>query len=89
MLKGKAKIEFEKWYNPYMCREHGYDITMDEADYEFFWGMAKSMQYGVLVDWFDSVGFDIDNVLLSLPDMPRPQARAKAIERANEIYNNR
>ena len=67
------------------------------------------MKFGMLIDWFDSVGVEIQMVLTSpecwsctIEDLndtirtydeydseTRPQARVKAIEKGNEIYNNR
>lgn len=67
MLKGKAKEDFEKWVGRAdkggigdfsncveMCENYPTDNwNISFTDY------PKSMQYGVLVDWFDSVGINI------------------------------
>ena len=67
-----------------------------------FLAMSPAEQYGVLVDFFDSVGIYVDNKLVggfiakyksivNLIDRgifdTRPQARTAAIEKANEIFN--
>jgi len=52
-LTGKAKEDFEKWYlkTPLSVRFN--------ALHFFYEDLSNSMQYGVLVDWFDSVGYDV------------------------------
>lgn len=50
ILKGKAKKDFREWYNK--RPKH----TPIHTPYDVFCGKELSMQYGVLVDWFDSVG---------------------------------
>jgi len=121
-LSGKAKEDFETW----VCDRDNtatneYDFKLDEFGWLMFYSsywhkLPESMQYGVLVDWFDSVGIilDVQPVLdynnncytkvrhwmvtvfqLGIIDEDfnsnkyetRPQARLKAIEKANEIYN--
>ena len=49
MLTGQAEIDFEKWHK----RTHNHEV-------EYFKLYIDSMQYGVLVDWFDSVGIYVD-----------------------------
>lgn len=95
-LTGQAKEDFEKWYKveydksnlPYI---DGFNIT------------PLSIRYGVYVDWFDSVGIKIHVIPYNngrffihvLSDSSgestetRNEARTKAIEKANEIYNNK
>ena len=46
-LTGKCKEEFEKW------------VYTEDASLREFLSVPKSMQYGVLVDYFDSVGIQI------------------------------
>ena len=96
-LTGKCKEDFEKWY-----WENVYD-TMIKWD-----ALTFSMQYGVYVDFFDSVGIDV--YVASSPNHKsyyfsvgklfkwetvtkqmetRHEARTKAIEKANEIYNEK
>jgi hypothetical protein len=88
-LTGKCKEEFR-----------GYLLNgiLDASyTYRYFITLPKSMQYGVYVDFFDSVGINsssfshyefykcnLDNTLFHT----RPEARVLAIEKANEIYNN-
>jgi len=98
-LTGRCKEEFEKWL------DDNYNA------YEFYNCMGwfehiPSMQYGVYVDFFDSVGYELEifktdeldfNVFVSVGKAigesgflvsTRQEARTKAIEKANEIYNN-
>jgi hypothetical protein len=94
MLKGKAKEDFEKWFCQQKDLRHGIDFLED---------IPFSMQYGVYVDWFDSVGINIDvktggkgwyysifvkNYESSDNYYCRNEARTKAIEKACEIYNS-
>tara|TARA_R110002126_G_scaffold191586_1_gene339757 strand:- start:292 stop:612 length:321 start_codon:yes stop_codon:yes gene_type:complete len=103
-LTGKCREDFEKWYTityfknltPLSIQEH---CTILECFDDCF----ESMQYGVYVDFFDSVGIVIDicssnfcsvfYVYLNKKTVPvttcrtRPEARMAAIEKANEIYN--
>lgn len=53
-MKGKAKKDFEKWYF------ERYQLT-DVFRYFQFSKLSESMQYGVIVDWFDSVGIYIND----------------------------
>lgn len=102
MLTGKCKEDFENWYIDYDQEEE------NEPTYycKDFYKIPLSMQYGVYVDFFDSVGIIIIlgtgwsgylfNYRLSIHGMEdefdneietRQEARIKAIEKANEIYN--
>lgn len=62
MLTGQAKIDFEKWlgnqkwFNIYMELEFENTYLNEELFYKY---LPFSMQYGVYVDWFDSVGIHI------------------------------
>tara|TARA_R110000764_G_scaffold52161_1_gene113595 strand:+ start:95 stop:487 length:393 start_codon:yes stop_codon:yes gene_type:complete len=49
-LTGKCKEDFQEWR-----RKQNYDV-----DAPFFYELNYSMQYGVYVDFFDSVGIYID-----------------------------
>ena len=88
-LTGKAKEDFEKWYL---------------KEYRDAWGMELlwfdttpfSMQYGVYVDFFDFNNIWIQNGIIIANNKfyyyggnTRTEARQKAIEKANEIYNNK
>jgi hypothetical protein len=113
-LTGKAKEEFEKW------------LIIGQQDYDFLYlgncgecngfvdfnSIPTSMQYGVYVDFFDSVGIIIEIELKFKPPYPfginytnngvkyfalgiqnkfetRREARTAAINKANEIFNER
>ena len=90
---GKCKEEFEKWFSEEQVFDLG-DI------YNGFYGMGYNCQYGVYLDYFDSVGVDIEiyttihgfdfmiktNIFRGYFET-RAEARATAIEKANEIYN--
>lgn len=47
-LNERAKYEFEKWY-PHR----------DEYSLQSFYALTPSMQFGVYVDWFENVGYDV------------------------------
>ena len=49
MLVGQAKKDFEKWY----FNRSKYKRIIEIIS---FGKLPESMQYGVIVDWFDSVG---------------------------------
>jgi len=102
MLKGQAREDFEKWYNNHIKTYE--DTLISGTDIHYFNLLTPSMQHGVLVDWFDSVGIQIyyqcDETIIVFSkgepiDLPfrqfdtRHQARQKAIEQANTIYNDR
>lgn len=93
MIQGQARIDFEEWLN---IQEFGelFELGFEDG----FFGYPFSMQYGVLVDWFDSVGIYIlkltifDNgycVWESYEIRHKLLDQIQAIEKANEIYNNR
>ena len=99
-LTGKCKEAFEKW-----STNNGdlYSFHIMGVYKGAFYELPKSMQYGVLVDFFDSTGMDIEIAVTPTfkeyycminddadePDMfkTRQEARTKAILKANEIYN--
>ena len=106
-LTGKCKEAFESYLEELNRR----DIEGVYCDYNgtfycyndyHFSCLPESMQYGVYVDFFDSVGIDIEiyttvygfdfmiktNIFLSYFET-RAEARTAAIEKANEIYNER
>tara|TARA_R110000772_G_scaffold97878_1_gene197244 strand:- start:155 stop:481 length:327 start_codon:yes stop_codon:yes gene_type:complete len=104
-LTGKCKEDFDKWFEIEYSSCAIYDYWINED-------LGISMQYGVYVDFFDSVGISVNNKRVDFNnqtwfcsivnnnyieiknDLPinhfktRTQARAAAIEKANEIYNN-
>ena len=92
-LTGKCKVDFEKWR---ISKKDSY------LKHCFFEELMPSMQYGVYVDFFDSVGHRIgvspvlendfwvyvnDEEIKDVDFKTRPEARAEAIKKANEIYN--
>jgi hypothetical protein len=65
-MKGKAKEDFEKWLKDVHLFDRTTDIDEKERvelclnDYPgFYSGLLFSMQYGVYLDWFDSVGIKL------------------------------
>ena len=114
-MKGQAKKDFEKWCENELSKRidtdwgvYGFGCGYDGCETEItvndvFNDLPPSMQYGVIVDWFDSVGIEIyilenhnisiwyngeDNVIIKAWN-PRHQTRQKAIDKALEIYNKR
>jgi hypothetical protein len=95
-LTGKCKKAFKIWY------EENMNHTPIMLPYNSFMGCHNSIKYGVFVDFFDSVGIDVNvfkskfilkfyntvNDLESYPFNTRLEARTTSIEKANEIYNN-
>ena len=68
-LTGKCKEEFEKWFVVVFLKHSlNYYESTDKATKEYvridlktFYTKNKSMQYGVYVDFFDSVGIYINS----------------------------
>ena len=56
ILTGKAKEDFENWYSKEKPEGHWYSMVN-------FYGLVDSMQYGVYVDYFASVGLDISQTV--------------------------
>ena len=111
-ITGKAKEAFEKWYSENFKKplEWTYDEdgkVIQPPSIMRFEILPDPMQYGVYVDFFDSVGIQVNvtgwlmftysisygtsNVKRLKGDTykTRPEARTAAIEKANEIYNER
>ena len=105
ILTGKCKEDFDKWYESLSKKCKGYGFYLYLNNSRDFYDLHKSMQYGVYVDFFDSVKFKVDIIRYSYPNdyyfgyavesfmysehpkITRQEARTKAIEKANEIYN--
>ena len=101
--KEKTKYDFSLNYMSYSCL--GIENTFHKTSLlDMLYCSPFSMQHGVLVDWLDSVGIQIyyqcDETIIVFSkgepiDLPfrqfdtRHQARQKAIEQANTIYNDR
>ncbi|MBE7646249.1 hypothetical protein [Tenacibaculum finnmarkense] len=59
-LTGKCKEDFIKWYH---LKRHEEDYCfMEDVTYLELCHFPLAMQYGVLVDFFDSVGYHISNI---------------------------
>jgi hypothetical protein len=92
-LTGKAKEHFDNWYI-----NKRYILHLVN-----FYGLEDSMQWGVYQDWADSLEyyFDIEkrfdedgyvcfgNHNFEKETNTRQEARNAAIEKLNEIYNNK
>jgi len=120
MLTGKAKEDFEKWICSKSVKEFALnylEMTQKKFSNQINLSILNafncspfSMQYGVYVDFFDSVGikisisdmnekyiycvtfpiiseYGITDTFISPNINTRTEARQKAIEKANEIYN--
>jgi hypothetical protein len=102
-LNGKCKEDFEEWLEHPTEELEGRCSWIDTLGtqstmvniwcVEYFNQLPFSMQYGVYIDFFDSVGF-IRTLIQSEEFLQiveygktRAEARQKAIEKANEIYN--
>jgi hypothetical protein len=102
MLTGKAKEDFEKWYDSNKANESAGSVTINS----FYSQLPPSMQYGVYVDFFDEKGVFIEiqkewnfweYFVNCYPygyyesDLNScktiAEARQKAVEKANKIYN--
>ena len=107
-LTNKAKEQFEKWYlkelNPVEYTPE------DESDDYAFYNLPESLQWGVMQDFADSLGYDLYitkdspvNYYWAVSDlinclgckenvdhiMTRQEARNAAIEKLNEILNEK
>lgn len=106
LLTGKCREDFEKWYVSIFKDIKVSSATVNTVRVNTFKIMHPSMQYGVLVDFFDENKLEIyikkiaiekysiyiDNVGHHVLDSyifckTLQEARIKAIEKANEIYN--
>jgi hypothetical protein len=123
-LTGKAKQDFEKWFVVNAENYEGLSFSqitiVKDYQLDLFNQLTDSMQWGVLVDWGDSVGITISvrrktsinkfsilivdetesgshttyNVIAnddcdSTYRDSRPEARTAAIEKLDEIYNEK
>lgn len=67
-LTGRAKKDFEKWLEHPTANLSGRCSWIGDVDscqfniwtIEYFYQLPESMRYGVYVDWFDSVGINVD-----------------------------
>ena len=102
-LTEKCKEDFEKWYLIFIMSKKGRTNLMYSTYIEWFYQLPQSMQYGVYVDFFDSVGIRLECIYDSYSSNEwyvgincisqkgsfklRTDARTEAITKANEIYN--
>ena len=95
-LTGKAENEFFEWY-----RSTDFKIK-NQPGLALFYSYPESMQYGVLVDFFESKDLCIEICKMHLSKYyywmindgaeenrfnSRKEARTAAIKKADEIYN--
>lgn len=101
MLTNRCEKDFEKWAcnNGYcvMSESHGLSYDYSESWYD----LPFSMQYGVLIDFFDSVGILMvdgyygyrivvpEEIKINQKTKTRQEAREQVILKANEIYNSK
>lgn len=65
-MTGKCQEEFKKWYIPYIREQRpDYLRFSDESLLRKFNRSIPSMQFGVIVDFADSVGYEIQIANLS------------------------
>ena len=110
-MKGKTQYDFERWYLKDYIYKHREDyIRFGDANVlRKFYRLQDSCKFGVMQDYYDSCGIDVDvwkyyntdgepdgdyewqvkcykwNRYHSNFENTRPQARAKALEKAEEI----
>jgi len=93
MLDGKCKEAFEKWYRVWIYKRPNKRNTKSFTYLEFFYQLPFSMQWGVLLEFFDSV--DEENMLddwydyFYHPDKSREFAQKQAIEKENKTFNQK
>jgi len=100
-LKGKAKIDFNKWMKPNPLEHGRYGQLITNT----FDNMPFALQSGVILEWLDSVGvyiiiepmnpdrfkyelWTLDNYYDGfIEPITRQEALKEAIKKAVEIYN--
>ena len=103
-ITGKCREEFKKWQHDCNWFEDFNIYNENYRNIEIFYTLTPSMQYGVYVDFFDSVGINITDYVRfyeiswsgfvsdicegKYHNKGRQYSRLKAIEKANEIYND-
>ncbi len=98
-LTGQAKKDFEKWFydgrfNIKLDSILAYEGEREEIHLDdYFYELDQSMQYGVYIDWFDSVGrakFILHKFIKHYSEHRNiDEARDYSIEKENEIYNSK
>ena len=106
MLEGQVKISFERWYFIWIRKQKPYTHEMLDDDLiEVFYCGVLSEQFGVYVDFFDSVGLMIEikrelqfgDFYVQINDKEykgdrfrlRPEARSSSLSKASQIFNER
>jgi hypothetical protein len=97
-LTGKCKEQFKKWYS---SQEYNLSATHNAGYHpdnyiDWFYKLPKSMQYGVYVDFFDSVKYEEKSFFSKIFEIyykdkteyfTHNDIIRNSIEKANEIYN--
>ena len=60
-LTGKCKVLFEKWYNDNVSKNDGYQHGI-----KWFYQLPSSMQFGVIQDFADSLGYLIEILVVPI-----------------------
>jgi len=97
-LTGKAKEQFENFHYEKLIYSEFWSLNK-------FYGLPESMQWGVYQDWADSLGYEINVLRIHENDYDwsvwvdeeakiqkaktRQEARKSAIEKLNEIVNEK
>lgn len=58
MLKGKALKDFEEWYEIWFIENHKFITIEDRVNW--FWKQPKQEQQGVLREFFESKGYELN-----------------------------
>ena len=105
-LTGKCKELFTEWFYVNDGIKQSMSQFSDLTLYAFTQS-PDSMQYGVYVDFFDSIGIDIGvfqgigvlyngcvevidkDEIFTVEEKTRAKARLSAIQKANELINNK
>ena len=106
-LTGKCKVDFEFWFSnkskiEYMPITVWYNFENNYPTDVDFYALDDCFQYGVYVDFFDSVGILIElehdyrdstwDIFVNTAELcykfkTRQETRQEAVLKANEIYN--
>ncbi len=110
-VTGQTKIEFEKWYMDKYIKTFSVNYVIMVRDMyggfllgklTAFYSSPLEMKYGVFVDYFDSIGIDLDvcrythrkkfSTCVDFSDSntwteTRPEGRIIAVTKADEIRN--
>ena len=101
MITDKTKEKFEEWWNKNHNAENDISINTNNTTYTDFYDLHSSMQWGVYLEFFDSVGIDLDLgiYLYCYSEIVKPlnggklkadirkEAQKEAIKKANDLFN--